>query len=373
MADIFGKTPDDYTLVRDLHKAGKWDRQQADWAARRPFSLPLHDFDAMGAGVPVDQQRASEDQQAVGYLTNNLLAIQTAIDEIMYTTYRLPEFLYMNTAIAEGADSYGIRVQNRVGRAIRVSAPAYDAPSATVSTGIQTQPMHYYGLDAIWSIDELRGAMFGGTALDTQSIEAAVMGSLETMESVGLTGGGYANTTGLLNHAVSGTDPVPVNLNTQAASSTFAELTSDQMRDLINGDISSVINVSNETLGRNINTGMTVYLPGAQYDLLSSKYVGDHAERTIMRTIMEDNPWTHFTGNPINIARVLELDGAGASDTDRMVVGLMHGRVAEMGVSIMPRVLRIVDKGRVICAQVESKYSPTWVKRPGTIYYRDAI
>ena len=373
MADIFGKTPDDYTLVRDLHEAGKWDRQQADWAARRPLSLPHHDFEAMGAGIPPELQRATEDQQAIGYLTNNLLAIQTRVDQIMYTAYRLPEFLHLNTAIPEGAESYAIRVQRRVGRAIRVSAPAYDAPSATVAESIVSQPMHYYGLDAIWSIDELRGAMFGGTALDTQAIDAAVMGSLETMESVGLLGGGYANTTGLLNHAVSGTDPVPVNLNTQAASSTFAELTSDQMRDLINGDISSVINITNESLGRNISTGMTVYLPGAQYDLLSSKYVGDHAERTIMKTILEDNPWTHFTGNPINIARVLELDGAGASDTDRMVVGLMHERVAEMGVSIMPRVLGIVNKGRVICAQVESKYSPTWIQRPTTMYYRDAI
>ena len=41
---------------------------------------------------------------------------------------------------------------------------------------------------------------------------------------------------------------------------------------------------------------------------------------------------------------------------DRMVTTLKHPRVAEIGVSISPRVLRIMDKGRVVCAQVEVKF-----------------
>ena len=119
-------------------------------------------------------------------LTNNLLAIQTMIDEIMYTAYRLPEFVYINTAIAEGAGSYGVRVVNRYGQAERVTAPGYDAPSATVSQSLVTREMFYYGLDAEWSIDELRGAMMAGIPLDTQSIEAAVTGSMEKDGSCGL-------------------------------------------------------------------------------------------------------------------------------------------------------------------------------------------
>ena len=41
---------------------------------------------------------------------------------------------------------------------------------------------------------------------------------------------------------------------------------------------------------------------------------------------------------------------------DRMVTTLKHPQVAELGVSISPRVLRIMDKGRVVCAQVEVKF-----------------
>ena len=378
MADIFGKNPEHYQVVRQLMKDGTWDRQQHTNAEMRPHvRTPVHDFDALGRGLKWDKEleRATQDQQAMGFLTNNLLSIQTVVDEILYTDYRLPEFVSINTSIEEGATSYGVRVQDRTGRAVRISAPGQDAPNATVSQALVPRQIFYYGLDGIWSLDELRGAMFSGIPLDTQSIEAAVMGSLETMESVALTGGGYPNTTGLINHSA-GTGDDDVNLQTQGGSMTFADLTSEQIRTLINGDISWVISQSMETIGRNIKMGMTVYLPGEQYDLLTTRYLGDNAERTIMRGLVEDNPWTHFTkGSPLNIERLLELDAASnpGSTTDQMVVGLKHPRIAEIGVSIMPRVITILNKGRDYVAQVESKYADFWFKRPTLVRYRRAI
>lgn len=376
MADIFGRNPDDYSFRRALHDDGNLERYEAGVAAARPASTPQHDFNALGAGVPREFHRATSDAQALGFLTNNLLAIQSMVDEVLYTAYRLPAFVHLNTGIPEGAQSYGVRVRDRVGRAERVSAPGWDAPSATTAETIVTQPLHYYGLDAEWSVDELRGAMMGGTPLDTESIEAAVMGSLETMEAVGLTGGGYDGTTGLLNHATTGTDAVNLVTRTSPLTGTFQALTDDQIYRVIADAVSGVIEGSLETLGRNVNTGMTVYLPGAQYDQLTHRFIGDNSERTIMRALMEDNPWTHFTkGSPLMVERVLELDSTrnpGAT-TDRMIVGLKHERVAEMGVAYEPRVLKVLDKGRVICAQVESKFSPLFVKRASTIQYVDGI
>lgn len=372
MADIFGRTQDDYTLLRDLHSDGRLEGYEAGNAAKRPNAAPRHDFNGLGSGVPAEFQRAADDAQALGFLTNNLLAIQSVVDEVLYTAYRLPQFVHLNTSVPEGADSYGVRIHNRVGRSARVTSPGWDAPSATVSQTIESQTLHDYGLDAEWSVSELRGAMFGGRALNTESIEAAVMGSLETMEAVGLTGGGYDGATGLINHS---TATGEVTLTTQASNMTFSDLTSEQIRTLINGRLSNVITISKETLGRNINTGMTVYLPGEQYDLLTTRYLGDNQERTIMKGLMEDNPWTHFTkGQPLNIERVLELENAGVGATvDRMIVGLKHERVAEMGIAYEPRVLKIMDKGRVICAQVESRFSELFVKRAETIHYVDAI
>ena len=44
-----------------------------------------------------------------------------------------------------------------------------------------------------------------------------------------------------------------------------------------------------------------------------------------------------------------------------------------MGVSIMPRVMRVMNKGRHVCAPVEYKFSPLYMKRPTIVRYRDRI
>ena len=312
MPDIFGNQPDDYTLVRDLHAAGEWDRYQADNSALRfgRADAGRHDFNALGSGAPYE--RAAETASAVGFLTNNVLAIQTMVDEILYTAYRLPMFVSINTNIPEGATSYGVRVRNRQGRARRISAPGYDAPSATAAETLVTRPIHWYGLDAEWSVDELRGAMFAGTPLDTESIDAAVMGSLETMEAVALVGADEATTADSTVRGLCNLPPPERCGTAEDCASTFAAAsTPEVIRNEINGEISAVIEQSRETMGRNINTGLTVYLPGTQYDLLTTIYIGDHAERTLMDSILADNPWTHFTrGQPIMIHRLLELDSA---------------------------------------------------------------
>ena len=362
MPDIFGKNQDDYK-----HLAAMDEQQRADYNAynlemRGAFAQP-HNFNGLEQGVPQEYQRAADDAQAVGFLTNNLLAIQAAVDEVLFTAYRLPMFVSINTTIPEGASSYGFRVTQRTGRAQRITDDGPDAPSATVSQGLVTKSMDLYGLDGRWSLDELRGAMFAGIPLDTETVDAATVGTLEEMERVALTGGDYGNQ-GLLNLP---TDDVSHSTSSQ----TFAEMSPVKIRSLINGEMNKLIDNTKETLGRNISTGMTVYLPGLQYDLLTTAYIGDNADKTLMRAISEDNPWTHFTGNPISFERVLELADYGT--TGRMIVGLKHPRVAELGVSIMPRVIMVRNEGRYFKALVEAKFSELFVRRPKTLYYVDGI
>ena len=374
MADIFGRESHEYQLVSALQSDNLWDDYQRAAAEERPEGKPYHDFDALYRR-PGGQKRAGGDDQVMGYITNNLLAVQTMVDEVLYTAYRLPNYLHLNTSIPEGASSYSLRVRDRSGRAERITAPGYDAPSATANEYLVTQVMHWYGIDAEWSLDELRGSMFGGFPLDTESIRAAVTGAMETMEAVGLTGGDYAEK-GLLNLAYDATDATPVRTTTSTKWSAISTEQSITIRNRINGELSSLIDDSSETVGRDITAGMTVYLPGPQYDLLTTLYVGDNADKTLMTSILTDNPWTNFSKQPLMIERVQELRGIASisnAAADRMVITLRNPRIAEMGVSISPRVLGVQDQGRVVCTQVEAKFSPVFVKRPNLIRYHDGI
>ena len=131
MPDIFGKEPRDYEWVRYLQSENLWEAHQRALIDLVRFETNVavgpHDFNTIGTRHQL-QQRAIEDQSAIGFLTNNLLSIQTQIDEVMYTAYRLPEFVSLNTSIPIGSSTYGVIVRNRVGRADRVSSPGYDAP-----------------------------------------------------------------------------------------------------------------------------------------------------------------------------------------------------------------------------------------------------
>lgn len=375
MPDIFGRQPEDYAYLRALDEADLTDRWVEDHA--RAYGVAAGqglNFEALGNPVPGLEHRAVDAAtEALGWVTNNMLAVQMMIDEILYTAFRLPMFVPINTAIEEGARGYQVRVRDRRGRAQRLTAPGWEAPSATVSETIDTHPIHVYGLDAEWSLSELRSARFAGVPLDTESIEAAITGLMETMESVALTGGDYAER-GLVNLPTTGTADTKVNLDT--AAKTFQMSTAQEIRTLVAQHISRVVTDSKETLGRNIADGMTVYLPPREYDYLNIVYIGDNAEKTVMRSLLEDNPWTNRTGRPLGFESVLELEdrgGAVGSETGRMIVTLKHPRIFEIGVPVYPRVLRVMDKGRVICAQTEAEFSPLYVKRPDNIYYVDGV
>ena len=123
-----------------------------------------------------------------------------------------------------------------------------------------------------------------------------------------------------------------MNLVTQAGTMTFNDLTGMQIYHLIVDDISWVVETSRETFSTNITDGMCVYLPTQQYNRLSSRFIGDNQERSIMRAVREDNPWTERTGNQVSFRSVSELNGAAATTgRDRMITGVNDDRVLEMG------------------------------------------
>ena len=375
MPDIFGRTETDYASVRAYQEADLWEQRQAALAQERPHANPVHNFDALGSGFPNGMERAEPNAQAIGFLTDNLVAIQSMVDEVLYLKYRLPDYVHLNMNIAEGATSYLVKILDRTGRGSFITNFGTDAPVANVSQRQVTHELRYAGIDALYSVEDLRNAMFTGLALDSKVIESAIDGALEHMEAVVLLGSAGDDTLpsaidGLCNYD---TGSGNVNLQTQGSNMTFSDLTGAQIRDLINDDISWVIETTKETFGTNIMDGMCVYFPTQQFNRTATRFVGDNEERSVMRAVQEDNAWTQRTGNPVMFKSVPELDGRGASNTDRMITAVKDSRVFEAGVSISPRVLQVMNKGRYTCAQVEYKFSTLFMKRPTTIRYRDAV
>lgn len=371
MPDIFGRHEGQYTLRRDLREAGTLEAYEASRAQMMPFAVPRHDFESFGTGAPLQYRASGDAAAAFGFVTNNMLQVMAYIDEIMFTAYRLPRFIAINTAIDEGARSYGYRVLQRAGMAAPIAADGTGAPSAAVAGGLVTNPLIYYGIIANWTLDEARAAMFGNFPLPTATIDAAVQGAIDRLQQQTLIGDTDSGAMGILNQPTTGANAVTS--NDQASSMTFTDLTAVQIRTLINNELSALIEDSEEVFGGVVMDGATVMLPGPQYDRMSDLYIGDNAERTLLRSLMEDNPWTNMTGNAVMFERCLELAGINTGMTDRMVTTIKDMRVAEVGVSIEPRLIRLQDDMYSIKGPVESKHGNAWVKRPKMVRYRNLI
>lgn len=352
MANIFGKEIGDYQHLALLEKAKKLD---AHMAALTRNNKQLFDANSV---------KFNDDTQALGFITNNLMAIQSEVLETLFTAYRLPDFMPIKSDVPIGADSYAYRVLNKYGEGDFIENYGNDAKEAQVSAGLIAAQIFPGGIKAKWSYQDLQSAMFSGVSLDSETIEAATFGAIKHIEKVGIIGSTKKNLKGLINQTA---------VTATTASATFASSTDGQsIVTTINNAINQIISQTNEVFGRTIRTGLTIYLPVTQFNIVNTLFYGVNKDKSVAEWLSVRNAWTAYTGAPIEFKSVIELKGAGASSTDRMLIGFNDRQVMEIA-TIDPRVLQIQNEGFYYSAPIFYKVSGLNVKHPGGMLYVDGI
>ncbi len=363
MPNIFGRNESDYSHLGAIRDAKLLDAHNAqldvrgmkhDFSSlrdtRNPLAMPFNDVEA--------------NAQAVGFVTNNLQAIQAEIEEILYLDFRLDDFFPIVTNIPEGARTYSYRVVDHAGQGRFIETDGKSAPAAQTSLKNIAYNLEYGGIVPQWTMEDLRRAQFGGIALDTETIRAGTEGAMDHIEQVGISGSVDEGFLGLTNHS---------QITTTTTGTTIANMSADEITTFIQGQVTNIITQTNEIFGRVIKKGLTLYVPIAQYDRIVNTRLSDNADKTVWEYVRMNNTWTNYTGNPIEIKAVAEMDQAGASDADRMLVGFNNDRVMEMAMPIMPRVITTINQGYVVQAPIEYKISGLNVKRPTAMRYVDGI
>lgn len=379
MSDIFGKEAHDYQHLEAARRNGMLAEQLA--AQSRATGLPPHDFRALGSGGRTGARFESA-AQAFGFATNNLLAIQAQIIEIMYLESRYEECVPIIRNVPDGAKSYAYRVLDRVGRGRFIDNDGNTAPSANVATRLVSYPLDYAGIIAEWTIEDIRHAMFAGVPLESETVQAAGRGAMNHIEDVAFTGDDDRGWKGLTNlasasaptgdqvkktSASAGNNFIESNVDTDANTAKIHKLFLDRINDLMVD--------SAEIFGRTVRAGMTIFLPVAQYNLITSTPFGDNRDKSVWEFTAANNGWTNYTGSMPMLYPLQELEGASdtASKDDRMIIAIKDSRVYEMALPIEPRVITILNKGYTVCAPLEYKMSGLNVKLPAGIKYIDGI
>lgn len=369
MPDIFGKEQEDYQTLTVLREARGEEFVQAHMQQRaQRANVPAHDFNAFGSHSGQMLSEADEgNAQAIAYVYNNLTAIQQMSDEILYRRTRFQDMLPVNENIPAGADSYGVRITDRVGQGAFIEARGSNAPSANAMQRLVTYPLRYGGIVPQWSFKEIRSAMVGGFPLAMEVLRAGIMGAVNHIEQVAFFGDEESGIDGLLNHS-----QIPVT----AATGTFASRTGQELVDDLFDAVNKFISDSKEIISDNLQDGFCIYLPTQQGGLVTSKRLADGNDRTVWSYFLENNFWMRKTGNQVMLKTLPELSDAAANKTDdRMLIGLgMNDLVLELGMPLAPRVLHVLEQAYGVIAPIEYEVAPgVSMKRPSALRYYDGI
>jgi hypothetical protein len=251
-------------------------------------------------------------QQALGFLTPQLLRINTEIDYQEYPDFDFARFMFVNTdggMWSRGSIFYSGDV---AGRPEWLAGAAWDMPYADISTSQFLQENHLAGIGYQWHRSELEQAAALGRNLGSEKARAARTVADAKIYSIAMRGDATKGITGLVNNA-----SVP-QANVAADGTGSATAFSTKTPDQINRDVNAVLNAPfNSTL--ETKRANTLLLPSTRLQYMASTRIGSDANMTILRFVQENNAYTIETGQPLRIMGSRELETAGASGTARMM------------------------------------------------------
>ena len=376
MPDIFGKHSGDYAHLRALEAV------QAGAGNRR------HDFRALGSGGPSGpasgrqmlrmspmgrRLNMADDAAVLGYLTNNLEAVQSQIEEVLYSEFRLDKFIPIFTEVPEGAKTYGYTIVDGRGEFGWIDNQGTNAGTGTASIDHVAYTLAYSGGWAQWAKEDLRSSMMAGVPLDDYAIKHESRAAKDFIERVGITGSAEKGYYGLVNQPTGATGD-KVRLETLNDTQRFSALNGDEMADLIAAQISAMVVDSSEIIGTTLSEGMSVYVPIAQHNLLTTKRLRDSPNLTAWEWAKKNNQWTQLTSKELELHMVTELKDRAVNGTDdRMIVGINSREIMEMAQPIPPRTMNVIDQGFFLRVPIEAKIGGLQVKRPIGLRYVDNV
>lgn len=250
-------------------------------------------------------------QQAMGFLTPQMLRINTAVEMMRYPSFDYSRLMYVNTE-GDMWDAGSVFYSGDIAGAAKfLSGKGLDMPFADVSTAQHLQTNHLAGIGYQWSRQELERAARLGRNLSSEKADAARQVAESFVYGIAMRGHAEKGLTGLVNNAdVPGAD---VANDGTGPSRLWANKDADLVLRDVNEALNAPFNATKETYRAN-----TLLLPSTRMQSLAERRVGD-TTMTILAFLRENNSYTLETGQPLTIIGSRELETAGDGGTKRMV------------------------------------------------------
>lgn len=230
--------------------------------------------------------------------------------ELIYPENKSRQFIPSQPGIPDWAKSYTWRLFEKFGRAKIVTNMADDIPRADVAASEESKIIKPCAAAYGWDIFEIKASAKTGVNLDGLKAAAARFAIETEIDEILAVGNTAHNLQGLL--TLTGTTSYTVPLG-----GTGFKLWSTKTPDEIVADVNGIIAAVRTAMkgaGGPMFQKFTVIIPETQYMLIAAKRMGDGSDKTILRFLLENNPWIG------SIEAWYRCTGAGSGATDRMVV-----------------------------------------------------
>jgi len=240
------------------------------------------------------------------FFARQLEHIKSQTYDIKYPALSALSLFPVDTSAGAGAKTITYRQYDTVGMAKVIANYANDLPRADVVAKEFTSNVRGIGDSYGYDVQEIRYASMTGTPLESRKAAAARRAHDQKINALAWAGDAEHNLPGFLTNANIPGYTVP------ADGTGSSKLFSTKTADLIIRDINGIINQV-RTQSKGVHMANELWLPIAQYALISSMPRGTGTDQTVLKFLQENNPGVTFRS-------VLELDNAMSGGTlDTMV------------------------------------------------------
>lgn len=265
----------------------------------------------------------------------------------------------VDTSIPEGATTHTYRQYDTVGMAKVIANYANDLPRADVVGKEFTFPIRSIGNAYGYNVQEIRSAAFTGMNLNARKASAAQRAHAETINRLAFFGDADHGIPGLLNN--SNIPEVTLLADGTGSSKTFASKTADKIVRDVNSLINRIL-----TQSKGVHRATEVWMPVEQYALIATTQNSVASDTTILQFLQQVHPGVTFRS-------VVELDGAGAGGTDRMMALENSMDNWQLNIPMMFRQYAPQQKGLEFEVPCESRMAGVTVEYPLAMAFSDGI
>lgn len=246
------------------------------------------------------------DANESAFFKRQLEYVKSQTYDVKYKNLKATMLIPVSTGAPSGADTITFRSFSKIGVAKIVSDYANDFPRVDIFGEEKQAKVRSIGDSYGYSIKEIRRAQMAGLNLNQRRAEAARRASDEKVNDIAWNGDTDYGLQGLIDYP--GITQYTVPADGTGSVKLWSAKTPDKIVRDVTGMVDAIVDTTN---GREAPD--TLILPINQYLLIANTRMTDGNNKTILTYIMENNPFIQ------TIEWVVELKGAGAGSTDRMM------------------------------------------------------